>query len=161
MKLAVTMEDVVKAEPTVIYFSADTIWWTHDENDLCKPTQEHLDKMAKQFGQAAVDSFMENPFPLDAFNSALHQTNNIAAWSDPKRTITHEAYGKDVNKRMEVFMWSHAKNMNLIMDAIKERAKTDPKVLCRFQNFGELLNEVVFNKQKQETENGESINQPG
>lgn len=159
MKLAVTAEELVGLQKgNTIYYSADTIWWTHDKDDLCKPTQDHLDKMAAQFGQAAVDSFMENPFPLDAFNSPLYITENAPAWMDHKRTVSHEAYGPDVSKRMEVFMWSHAKNMALIMDHILERAKTDKNVLCKFQNFYLLLEDVVFNKQEQETENADDSN---
>lgn len=157
MKLVVTAQDVNNTPSgTSIYFSANTIWWTHDPKDFCKPSQEHLDKMATQFGQLAVDAFMQDPLPLDAFDSPLHTTENKLAWMDRKRTEGHEAYGPDADKRMEVFMWSHAKNMELIMDKLLERAKTDKDVLCRFQNFYLLLEEVVFNKQKQETENGAS-----
>lgn len=150
MKLAVTMEDVVNAKPGIIFFSANTIWWSHDQADLCQASEDHLEKMKAAFGEMAVASFQENPFPLDPFNSPLYQTENILAWSDEKRLLSHEAYGPNVDNRMETFMWSHAKNMNLIMDAVNEKVKEDYQVLTRFQNFHKFLVELgIFNSQEQ------------
>jgi hypothetical protein len=148
MKLAVTLEDIVKSSHSSIYYSANTIWWTDDPTDLCEASEEHLELMAKMFGQAAVESFKENPVPLDPFNSPLYQTENMKAFLNPNAITSHDAYGPKVETRLETFMWSHAKNMALILDKIKEHLTNEPKskAVMRFQDFHNfLLSEGILN----------------
>jgi hypothetical protein len=148
MKLLVNLEDVLKKDSGCIYYSANTIWWTDDEDDLCKPTPEYMESIRHIFGDVATDAFIAHPIPLDPFNSPLYQTENIKAFADKKRLMEHEAYGRDVENRVETFMWSHAKNMAMIMGAIA--LSEDKDVLTRFQNFHLLLKELgIFNKQEQ------------
>jgi len=152
MKLAVNLVDINKSKHNVIYYSANTIWWTDDPSDLCQATDEHLELMAKMFGQAAVESFKDNPVPLDPFNSPLYQTENVPAFTNPNAITTHDAYGFKVEHRLETFMWSHAKNMILILDKIKEHLEKEPKskVVIRFQDFHKfLLEENILNTEVQ------------
>lgn len=152
MKLAVNIHDIDRSKNNVIYYAANTIWWTDDPNDLCQATDEHLELMGKMFGQAAVESFKENPVPLDPFNSPLYQTENVNAFANPDSITKHDAYGDEVEHRIETFMWSHAKNMILILDKIKEHLEKEPKskVVIRFQDFYKfLLEENILNTEVQ------------
>lgn len=144
MKLVVNANDVNITDVKTIYYSANTIWWTHDPLDLCMPTEEHLKRMERVFGKIAVNSFRENPVPVDAFNSPLHQTDNVAAWMDLSRISSNEAYGPIPEKRMEVLMWTHAKNLNLIMDKLLKAIEEDKEVITRFQKFYIFLEREVF-----------------
>jgi hypothetical protein len=148
MRLVVTLDEISKSKHNSIYYSANTLWWTDDPNDLCEASEEHLELMSKMFGQAAVESFKENPVPLDPFNSPLYQTENMKAFLNPNSILSHDAYGPKVETRIETFMWSHAKNMALILDKIKIHLthKPNSKIVMRFQDFHKfLLSEEILN----------------
>lgn len=73
----ITWEEVKKAKPKLIFYSASTCWWTHDEKDL-----------------------QPGPVPLDIFGSPLFQTGNVKAFLDEEAIKNHAAYGKDPLKTL-------------------------------------------------------------
>lgn len=68
----ITFEEVKKAKPKMIYYSANTVWWTHDQKDLQK-----------------------GPVPLDIFGSPLFQSDDVKGFLDEEAIKKTPAYGKD------------------------------------------------------------------
>jgi len=87
-----TIEDVKNSKPEMIYYSANTVWWTHDPKDLKK-----------------------GPIPLDPFNSPLFQMEKIEDFLDEAAISSQGSYGEPDN-RIRNFMMSHAKNIHLACD---------------------------------------------
>ena len=81
----ITWEEVKKAKPKMIFYSANTVWWTHDEKDL-----------------------QPGPVPLDIFGSPLFQTENVKGFLDEEAIKKHPPYGKDPIKTL---MACHAQNI--------------------------------------------------
>ena len=81
----ITWEEVKKAKPKMIFYSANTVWWTHDEKDLKK-----------------------GPVPLDAFGSPLFQSEKVKEFLDEDVIKACPAYGKNP---LRTLMACHAKNI--------------------------------------------------
>lgn len=82
----ITWDEVKKAKPKLIFYSANTVFWTHDPNDL--DTKSGM-------------------VPLDCFGSPLFQVEPTE-FMDEARIKNHSAYGKDP---FATLMACHAKNI--------------------------------------------------
>lgn len=85
--MKITFEEIKKSKPKMIYYSANTVFWTHDPADL------------KSGG-----------VPLDCFGSPLFQTDKVKEFLDEDLIKAHaHAYGKDPVKTL---MICHAQNID-------------------------------------------------
>ena len=95
MKLKIELQEVFSqfmlGNVPLIYYSSNTVWWTHDPNDL---------------------RITEQGLPVDAFGSPLYQTENVKDFLNQRTIESFEGYGKEGN-RSKNFMLSHAKNIHL------------------------------------------------
>lgn len=83
----ITWQEVKKAKPKIIFYSSNTVWWTHDSNDLLKT---------------------ESGLPIDCFGSPLFQIE-ASIFLDDKALVECGHYGKDPFKTI---MLCHAQNID-------------------------------------------------
>lgn len=81
----ITLNDVIKNKPEMIYYSVNTVWWTHDPDDL-----------------------KSGPVPLDIFNSPLFESKQVNEYLNISAIEKCKTYGKN---RVRNFMLAHAKNI--------------------------------------------------
>lgn len=117
--------DIRNGKSTMIYYSANTLWWTHLEEDLKQATEQGREAQKRQF-----DAMMSNPFvpasekqrfkfiyekaggvegltiPVDPSGSPLYQMDDPLKW-------VMDAYAKPEHfKRhgLDAFMKTHHRN---------------------------------------------------
>lgn len=82
--------DQVKAEkPEMIFYSCNTVWWTHDPKDLKR-----------------------GPVPLDAFGSPLFESSKVSEFLNEDAVKGCAAYGKNP---IETLMACHAQNIEKLI----------------------------------------------
>lgn len=114
--------DAMSGKTETIYYSANTVWWTDDPNDLKKSSK--------------------TPIPLDCFGSPLMMTDNkdnILEWLNKNKIINHESYGKKENRERN-FMLAHAKN---IKTACNLMPLYSFNLVANFEEFGKFCDENI------------------
>lgn len=92
----ITIDDVRKAAPSTIYYSAQTCWWTHDPAHLCKCPDSGL--------------------PCDPRGGVLFQTNDIETFLQSAEK-NNEHYGVHGIKAFEA-----AHHLNTVVSSIDGRS---------------------------------------
>lgn len=96
--LSITFKQAKKEAGSVIYSSANSVWWTANPKDLHK-----------------------GPIPLDCFGSPLFENDDVKGWFNADAIGLHPAYGKP-ERRLRNFMLAHAKNIHLACDKMPPRS---------------------------------------
>lgn len=112
IKLSISFFDVLAAKPEMIYYSANTVFWTHDPKDL--DTSKGI--------------------PLDCFGSPLLQTEKVDEFLNRTLIENHEAYGVPQN-RLRNFMLTHAKNIWIACEAMPHgsfKLVASQKIFCKW-----------------------------
>lgn len=109
--VGIKLEDIIKAKPEMIYWSASTAWWTHDKNDICyvPPTlPKHLPaedmKKAKELLERVSNSTYK--LPTDPSGAALFQTDDWKGFIG-EAIRKKEIHGKH---KLNAFMAAHHQN---------------------------------------------------
>lgn len=117
-----TIAEVKAQKPTKIYYSVNTVFWTHDPNDL-------------DTNSAAI--------PLDCFGSPLFETSDqskVDQFLNADAIKAHPSYGKPENRERN-FMLSHASNIKRVCSKMPSRSfdlVRDYTTFCKFcdENIG-------------------------
>lgn len=93
----ITLEEIRKAKPVMIFYAANTCWWTHDPAHLGTLPGKH-------------------PLPCDPRGSVLFQTDDIEGFlKAAENNLTH--YGKH---GLRAFMAAH--HLNCVVSLSDQRA---------------------------------------
>lgn len=110
----VTLQDVIAAKPTTIYYGANTCWWSHREEDLCKHPECGLPcdpRGGMLFETDDVEGFLKSAqdnadhygkHGLKTFMSA-HHSNMVVSKEDRKSTCfkTWDEYNTVLDRQEE------------------------------------------------------------
>ncbi len=110
----ITFEEIKKAKPKMIYYSANTVFWTHDPADL-----------------------VPGPVPLDIFGSPLFQSEDVKGFLNEEAIKLHtHVYGKDPIKTLTA---CHAQNIEWIKSLDGFNSRMSYKAVAKLIEESEKL----------------------
>lgn len=115
----ITLPQILDHNPRQIWFSANTVWWTHDPRDIQKGLK---DIPADCFG---------SPLMMITEHEAVVQFLNITA------VDRHPQYGKKEHRRRN-WLLTHAQNIGPVIGAmaLQYPGELPPKdLICSYLNF--------------------------
>ena len=117
-------ESILEEESEVIYYSAQTLWWTHSEIDLTEATYTGREYTAKKIRKriSSIKSrtekrelkealrmlLEESTMAVDPEGNKVFETSNVKAWME-KAEERKEHFGKN---GIEAFIRTHHRNCN-------------------------------------------------
>lgn len=122
-----------KAKASAIYYSANTVWWTHLEHDLKR-------------GSA--------PFPLDVFGSPLLMHDNVREYLNWEAVSGHVAYGKYPVRNFLVF---HARNIHLLTRLAEFNPRMGHEECCKLLDASYPDEVITVDDRQYDLINGEPI----
>lgn len=107
-----TVEDIRKLKPKMIYYGAQTPWWTHDPAHLCSTGKL---KMMMKTGQHDKEmKEVESPgLPCDPLGGMLMQTDKVDAFLDAAKA-NPQHHGKHGLRAFEAAHHSNAQALNIV-----------------------------------------------
>lgn len=119
-----TISDVRAAKPKMIYYGANTCWWTHRETDLRRTRPQDFEVGGRRVRGVSL--------PRDPRGGMLFQTDNVEAFLRAAETEPSH-YGKH---GLRTFMAAH--NDNCVV------SESDPRATCfrGWDDYNRLIDEA-------------------
>ena len=112
-----SLEQIRQPNAAKCFYSANTIWWTDDANDL-----------------------HPGPVPLDVFNSPLLESDKVQEFFDEQAIRSHKSYGK---YPLTVYTASHAKNLEFILEKYNNHFPGKLQDVSSMANFAARIEAMV------------------
>ena len=98
------LEDISTGKSSIIYYSANTLWWTHLEEDLKDSTLAGQAKLEEKLSPEKYEVIVGHKFPLDPTGSVLFKATN------PIDFINHAKSHATSYGGLEPFLMAHNNN---------------------------------------------------